>query len=98
MRSIKERLLVEIREDEVRETLNDYEKRTKKERKRQWTQKQLHGQFIRQTKGKASGDRWAWLRKGCLKRISEASTMAALEQTIRNNNIKAKIDKTQENR
>ena len=57
MRSIKERLLVEIREDEVRETLNDYEKRKKKERKRQWTQKQLHGQFIRQTKGKASGDR-----------------------------------------
>ena len=38
MRSIKERLLVEIREDEVRETLNDYEKRKKKERKRQWTQ------------------------------------------------------------
>ena len=57
MRSIKERLLVEIREDEVRETLNDYEKRKKKERKRQWTQKQLHGQFIRQVKGKASGDR-----------------------------------------
>ena len=57
MRSIKERLLVEIREDEVRETLNDYEKKKKKERKGQWTQKQLHGQFIRQTKGKASGDR-----------------------------------------
>ena len=36
-------------------------------------------------------------KKGCLKRTAEALIMAAQEQAIRTNNIKAKIDKTQEN-
>ena len=66
-------------------------------KRKQWTQKQLHGQFIRQTMGKASEDRWVWLRKGFLKRTTEALIMATQEQAIRTNNIKAKIDKTQEN-
>ena len=44
---------------------------------------------------KASEDRWGWLRKGCLKRTTEALIMGAQEQAIRTNNIKAKIDKTQ---
>ena len=47
--------------------------------------------------GKASENRWGWLRKGCLKRTTEALIMAAQEQAIRTNNIKANIDKTQEN-
>ena len=46
--------------------------------------------------GKASEDQWGWLRKGCFKR-TEASIMVAQEQAIGTNNIKAKIDKTQEN-
>ena len=54
--------------------------------------KQLYGQFIRQTMGKTSEDWWGWLRKGCLKRTTEAFIMTAQEQTIRNNNIKAKIE------
>ena len=68
----------------------------KNERKTQWTQKQLYGQFIRQTTGKASEDRWVWLTKGCLKRTSESLITAPQEQAIRTNNIKAKIDRTQE--
>ena len=84
-----------IEEDEDRDTTN--KKKKKNERKTQWTQKQLLGQFIRQTMGKASGDHWGWLRKGCLKRTTEALIMAAQEQAIRTNNLKAKIDKTQEN-
>ena len=90
-RNSKERLLIATRtieEDEDRETPNEYKKRT---------QKQLYGQFIKQTMGKASEDRWGWLRKGCFKRTTEALIMAAQEQAIRTNNIKAKIDKTQEN-
>ena len=47
--------------------------------------------------GKASEDGWRWLRKGFLKRKTEALMMAAQEQAIKTNNIKAKIDKTQEN-
>ena len=36
--------------------------RKKNERKTQWIQIHLHGQFIRQTMGKTSEDRWEWLR------------------------------------
>ena len=44
-----------------------------------------------------SEDRWRWLRKRFLKRTNEALIMATQEQAIRTNNIKANIDKTQEN-
>ena len=100
VRNSKERLLIAastIEEDEDRETQNEYKKRKKNERKTQWTKKQLHGQFIRQIMGKASEDQWGWLRKGSLKRSIEAFIMATQEQAIRTNNIKARIDKTQEN-
>ena len=83
-----------VEEDEDRETPNEYKKRKRNEKKTQWTQKQIHGQFIRQTMGKASEDWWGWLRKGCLKGTTEALIMVAQEQAIRTNNIKPK---TQEN-
>ena len=47
--------------------------------------------------GNASEDWWGWLRQRYLKRTTEALIMAAQEQAIRTNNIKAKIEKTQEN-
>ena len=99
MRSSKKRLFITAStiEDEYRKTENEYKKRKKNARKTQRTQKQLHGQCIRQTMGKASEDRWEWLKKGCLKRTTETLIMAAQKQVIRTNNIKAKIDKTQEN-
>ena len=65
MRNNKERLLVvacTIEEDENRETPNEFKKR-KNEWKTHWTQKHLHGQFIRQTMGKANEDRWDGLEK-----------------------------------
>ena len=46
-----------------RKTPNEYKKRETNERKTQWTQKQLNGEFITQTIGKASEDRWGWLKK-----------------------------------
>ena len=100
VRNRKDRFLIAaltIEEDGDRETPIDYKKRKMNERETQWTQKQLHGQFSRQIMAKASEDWWGWLRKGCLKRATEALIMAAQEQAIRTNNIKAKIDKTQEN-
>ena len=36
-----------IEGDQDREIPNEYKKRKKNERKTQWAQKQLHGQFIR---------------------------------------------------
>ena len=41
---------------------------------------------------------WMWLRKGNLKRESEFLLIAAQNNAIRTNYIKARIDKTQQNR
>ena len=40
---------------------------------------------------------WTWLRKGNLKRETESLLIAAQENVIRTNHIKARIDKTQQN-
>ena len=40
---------------------------------------------------------WTWLRKGNLKRETESLIIAAQNNAIRINYIKAKIDKTQQN-
>ena len=61
-----------VEEDEDRETPNEYKNRKKNKRKKQWTQKQLHEQFVRQTSGKASEGQWEWLKKGHLKRTTKA--------------------------
>ena len=81
-----------IEDNENRETPNEYKKRKKNEIKTEWTQKQLHGQFIWQTTGKWSEGRWGWLRKECLKRTDEVLIMAVQEQVIRSNNIKTKTE------
>ena len=39
---------------------------------------------------------WTWLRKGNLKRETESLIIAAQNNAIRTNYIKAKIDKTQQ--
>ena len=40
---------------------------------------------------------WTWLRKGNLKRKTESLQIAAQENAIRTNYMKARIDKTQPN-
>ena len=54
-RNSKKRLLIVARtiKDE-RQTPNQYKKRKKNEKKTQWTQKPINGQFIKQTTGKGS--------------------------------------------
>ena len=61
VRNSKQRLLIAARtieEGEDREMPNEYQKGKKSKKKIQWTQIQLHGQFIRETVGKASEDQW----------------------------------------
>ena len=50
--------------------------------------------FLRQTKEVRSDQCWAWLQNGDLKRETE-SLVAAQNQSIRTNLVKAKIDKSQ---
>ena len=56
--------------------------------------KALHGQHLRQTENIASGDSWIWLTKGNLKKETEGLLIAAQDQALRTNIIKAKIDKS----
>ena len=71
-------------------------KKAKKEKRLQdWEEKALHGQYLRQTKEVRSEQSWVWLQNGDLKRETESLIVAAQNQSIRTNLVKAKIEKTQ---
>ena len=50
---------------------------------------------MRQNKEVRSDQCWAWLQNGDLKRETESLIVAAQNQSIRTNLVKAKIDKSQ---
>ena len=50
---------------------------------------------MRQTKKVRSDQCWAWLQNGDLKRETESLIVAAQNQSIRTNLVKARIDKRQ---
>ena len=53
-------------------------KRSKKEKRLEdWEKKVLHGQYLRQTKEVRSGQCWAWLQNGILKRETESLIVTA---------------------
>ena len=98
VRSSSERLLVAARqiEDCRGESVKDLKNRKKIERQQEWKDKTLHGQFLRQTDDEAGKERWMWLKGTGIKRERESSILAAQEQAIRTNVIKAKIDHTRQ--
>ena len=69
-------------------------KSKKKKRLEDWEEKVLHGQYLRQTKEVRSDQCWARLQNGDLKRETERLIVAAQNQSIRTNLVKAKIDKS----
>ena len=74
-------------------------KRSKKEKiLEDWEEKVLHGQYLMQTKEVRSDQCWAWLQNGDLKRKTENLIVAAENQSIRTNLVKAKIEKSQGDR
>ena len=71
-------------------------KRSKKEKRLEdWEEKALHGQYLRQTKKVRSDQCWVWLQNDDLKRETESPIVAAQNQSIRTNLVKANIDKSQ---
>ena len=65
-------------------------------RKQKWEEKQPYGRFkwlINISHEKT----WTWLRKGNFKRETESFLIAAQNNAIRTNHIKARIDKMQQN-
>ena len=66
-------------------------------RKQKWEGKQLYGRFKRLINNISHQKTWTWLRKGNFMRETESLLIAAQDNAIRTNHIKAWIDKTQQN-
>ena len=67
-------------------------------RKQKWEEKQLYGCFKRLISYISHEKTWTWLTKGNFKRETEYLLIAAQKNAIRTNYIKARIDKTKQNR
>ena len=67
----------------------------KASRNQKWVEKQLYGYFEQQTKEIAHELIWTGLKRGHLKREIESLLIASLDNSIRNNHLKGKIDNMQ---
>ena len=65
-------------------------------RKQKWEGKQIYRRFKRLIKTISHYKTWTCLRKGNFKRETESLLIAAQNNTVRTNHIKARIDKTQQ--
>ena len=92
-----QRLLQAARGDRVDdvEAASVLKKAKKEKRLQDWEEKALHGQYLRQTKEVRNEQSWVWLQSGDLKGETKSLIVAAQNQSIRTNLVKAKIDKTQ---
>ena len=64
----------------------EFKKQREKELKGKWSEKRMHGQFIRETTEKVDKEKtWQWLSRGDLKVGTEALLCAAQEQAMRIN-------------
>ena len=59
--------------------------------------KHLYGRFNRLINDISNEKTWTWLKKGNFKRETESLLIAAQNNAVRTNHIKARIDKTQQN-
>ena len=86
-------LIITIRND----TDNTIDERMTTTRNQKWEGKQLYGRFKRLINNISHQITWAWLIKGNFKGETESLQIAAQDNTIRTNHIKARIDKMQQN-
>ena len=63
--------------------------------KPKWEGKQLYGRFKRLINNISYDKTWTWLRKGNFKRETESLLIAAQDNAVRTNHMKAIIDKAQ---
>ena len=89
----EERLISAIRND----TDDTMYNRMTITRTQPWEEKQLYGCFKGLINNIALEKTWTWLRKGNFMRETESLLIAAQNNDMRTNQIKARIDKTQQN-
>ncbi|XP_068704584.1 uncharacterized protein [Montipora foliosa] len=97
VQSSEEELLKAVRAEVSgsQETLTSFKVRRRAENTQEWKEKPLHGQFVRETEDQSNEETWSWLKRGSFKRETEALIIAAQDQALRTNYIKATIDKSQ---
>ena len=73
--------------------MSSYRQRVEEQRKLNWRNKKLHGQFLRQTECLTDGDESnQWFKDGHMKKETESLLMAAQEQSLRTRKIVHDID------
>ena len=83
--------------DTRNDTDNTMDNRMTITRKQKWEEKQLYRRFKWLINNISHEKTYTWLRKGNFKRKTESLLIAAQNNAIRTNHIKARIDKTQQN-
>ena len=76
---------------------NDTDNRMTLTRRQKWEEKQLYECFKQLINNIPHEKTWTWLSKGNVKREIESLLIAAQNNAIRTNHIKARIDKMQQN-
>ncbi|XP_053114534.1 uncharacterized protein LOC128328501 isoform X2 [Hemicordylus capensis] len=80
------------------ETKQAYKKEQVKNRAEKWRNKPLHGQYLHNITGKSDITKtWQWLKNDNLKKETEGLILAAQEQALRTNAIRAKVEKSTTN-
>ena len=87
----EERLIQVARGDKIDdlEAASVFKRSKKDKRLEDWDEKVLHGQYFRQTEKEKSYQCWSWLQNVDLKSETESLTVAAQNQNIRTNLVKA---------
>ena len=93
----EERLIQAARGDKIDdlEAVSVLKRSNKEKRLEDWEKKVLHGQYLRQTEEIRSDQCWDLFQNGNLKRETESFIVAARNQSIRTNLVKARIEKSQ---
>ena len=65
-----------------------HKRREHEERVKDWSEKELHGQYIRQTKEVAGSESWNWLKVGDRKKETGGLITAAQDQALRTNGLR----------
>jgi hypothetical protein len=80
---------------QVQGSKKEYRAEELRNRQERWQSKALHGQYLKDIEGKVDSDNiWNWLTNGELKKETEGFLLAAQDQALRTNAIKAHIDGT----
>ena len=92
----KETLLKKVIDEKVLHadgSAESFKKEQREERLKEWKEKALHGQYLREVEPVANKSAtFKWIESGMLKKETEGLLVAAQDQALRTNAIKVKID------